>query len=334
MPPRFFPTARHAVAKTNARICTLAIDAEEDFDWTAPVFGTSYSTACMRHIRDLQEILAAWRLVPTYLLTYPVLQDADIVRLLERQFARGECRLGLQLHAWVTPPFDGEGGAGNSFAGNLSLAREEQKLVHLKHLFQERFGTAPLVYRAGRYGLGRQSAALLETHGFTVDTSLAPRTTMVEEGGPDYRDYDYDLFWFGEHRRILELPLCRSVVGWGGALAQRLYRRFSAPAPSRMRIPSVLAATRFAERITFSPEGNDAKAMRRLARGLLARGRDVLALSFHSSSLAAGRNPYVRTRADLHCFYDRLSATLAYLADDLGFRFTPAEEIPALMEPG
>lgn len=332
MAPLFFPTARRAVAKTAQRLCTLAIDAEEDFDWMAPVQGTSYSTGCMRHIRDLHEILGAYGLVPTYLLTYPVLEDRDVVRLLQRQFSRGECRLGLQLHAWVTPPFNGDGGAEASFAGNLAIDLEEKKLLRLKGAFIDRFGAPPLVFRAGRYGLGRQSALLLEKHGFTVDTSLAPRTTMEEEGGPDYSAYDYDIFWFGERRAVLEIPLCRSIIGWGGPLARAVYRHLSAPALRRLRIPALLAAARCAERITLSPEGNDSRAMGRLARGLLARGNTILALSFHSSSLAPGRNPYVRSRTDLHGFYDQLSATLSTLADDLGFTFAPLTDIPALME--
>ena len=61
--------------------------------------------------------------------------------------------------------------------------------------------------------------------------------------------------------------------------------------------------------------------MRRLVRSLMARGQHVLALSFHSSSLHPGRNPYVRNQVDLHTFYDRLSALLTFIAEDTRAEF-------------
>ena len=68
--------------------------------------------------------------------------------------------------------------------------------------------------------------------------------------------------------------------------------------------------------------------MRRLVNGLCARGQTILALSFHSSSLEVGGNPYVMARADLHAFYDRLSAVLDYLANGLNFGFADILRVP------
>ena len=170
---------------------------------------------------------------------------------------------------------------------------------------------------------------MLERHGFTVDTSLAPRTTSEDEGGPDHSDYEYETFWFGEQRRLLELPLCRSIVGWGGAWAPEIYRRLSTPALRRLHIPGVITRLRCAERITLSPEGNDVGAMLRLIRTLRARGQTIFVLSFHSSSLAVGSNPYVQTKAQLHEFYDRLSQVLDTMASKMGFEFASLAELPA-----
>ncbi len=314
-------------------VCAVAVDAEEDFDWARPFRSTAYSTHCMRHTRELQEVVGAYGVVPSYLLTYPVLDDDDVVRILRRQLGRGQCDVGVQLHPWVNPPFEGEDGPGMSFSGNLAAGLEERKLVALKSRFVERFGREPRLYRAGRYGLGPDTATILERHGFTVDTSLAPRTDATEEGGPDHSRYDFGAFWFGERRRLLELPLCRSVVGWGGRLAPPLYRALARPTMAmptlaRRRIPGLVTRLRFAERITLSPEGNDLGAMLRLLRRLRARGQTVFVLSFHSSSLAVGRNPYVRTRAELHGFYDRLSALLETMASRMQFRFASLAELP------
>jgi hypothetical protein len=329
-----FPNAATAAPVPGQPVCALAVDAEEDFDWDRPVASTTHSTNCMRHIADLQEMVSAYGLRPTYLLTYPVLQDEGAVHLLRRQHGSGRCDLGIQLHPWVTPPFESGDAAdderGASFSGNLPAGVEERKLVALKDRFIACFGAPPAVYRAGRYGFGRETAAILERQGFTIDTSLAPRTDSTDEGGPDFSSLDYGLFWFGQERRLLEVPLCRSVVGWGGRLAPRVYRRLSTPALRRLRVLGILTRLGFAERITLSPEGNDLGAMLRLVRYLRAGGQTVFVLSFHSSSLTVGRNPYVRTQAELHAFYDRLSGVLDALARR-GFRFASLADLPALL---
>ena len=328
-----FANQRPARTISAQRIGTIAIDAEEDFDWKRPVPGTPFTTACMRNLGDIQTIAAAYGARPTYLLTDPVLLDPDAVRSLRRYAERGECALGLQLHAWVTPPFEGAGSIRESFSGNLSPALEERKLLASKGRFVSCFGFEPTVFRSGRYGLGAATAALLEAHGFEVDTSVAPRTDFTAKGGPDFTAFDCAPFWFGERRALLELPLCRSIVGWGGAPARAGYQALAHRSGPVQRLVSLLTRSRAAERITLSPEGNTLPEMRRLVRWLLARGDSVLPLSFHSSSLVSGLNPYVCSKADLHAFYDRLSATLAFLADDVGCRFASLPELPTLMHP-
>lgn len=330
-----FPRPVHAAPVVTQPVCALAVDAEEDFDWDSPVASTDYSTRAMRNVGVLQEIAGAYGLKPTYLLTYPVLQDETAVAVLRHLLGRDQCAVGVQLHPWVTPPLqqadDLAGVHGASFSGNLPEGLEEEKLLALNTRFAECFGMPPRIYRAGRYGLGRNTPAMLERHGFLIDTSIAPRTDFRNDGGPDFRDLDYHPFWFGTDRRLLEVPLCRSVVGWGASLAPALYRQLEAPLPKRLRLPAIAARLRLAERITLSPEGNDTAAMLRLVRHLLARGQKVLVLSFHSSSLAIGRNPYVRTRADLHQFYDRLSAVLDAMASRFNVRFASLADLPDLL---
>ena len=318
-------------------LCTILIDAEEDFDWDQPVNGISYNVDCMRHLADLQTVAGAYGAVPTYLLTYPVMQDAGIVAALRARIARGQCQVGIQLHPWVTPPFTESADIRNSFATNLGPELEEKKLVELIRLFRACFGSDPAVYRAGRYGVGPHTPALLEKHGLTVDTSLAPCTSSAEEQGPDFSGDDYQTFWFGGSRRLLEVPLCRGIVGWGGDPAARVYRRLATSQSGGVLssvLPGLLARSRCAERITLSPEGNDVSAAARLVRDLTRRGEGVLALSLHSSSLSVGHNPYVKTREDLHMLFDRLSAILDMLAERFDARFVAAADLPGLLADG
>lgn len=325
---RFFVEAVPARVRVARPACALVVDAEEDFDWDHPVQGTAYSTAHIQHIGVLHDILDAYGAVPTYLVTYPVLEDPSAVRAIRRELERGRCALGIQLHPWVTPPFDDDRAHEASYSGNLDAGLEERKLLTLARRFEEVFGFRPVVYRAGRYGLGRRTGLLLEENGFRVDTSIAPRTDFSAEGGPDYSTIDCAPFWFGTSRRLLEVPLCRSIIGWGGAAAPLLYRALTGPRLAASRAVGILTRIRCAERVTLSPEGNDVAAMQRLVRSLAARGQTVLPLSFHSSSLHPGQNPYVRSRADLHAFYDRLSALMGFLADTMAVEFVTLDSIP------
>lgn len=328
-----FPRVRPARPAGDAALATLVIDVEEEFDWHHPVAGTQHSTAGVRRLGQLAGLFAAHGVVPTYLVTYPVLADAEALAWLRGEAEQGRCTLGVQLHPWVNPPF-GEGrGRQLSFAGNLPRQLEERKLVALCDRFAAGFGFRPTIYRAGRYGLGRATPRLLEQLGFRIDTSLAPRSSFAAEGGPDFSAIDYRPFWFGEASDLLELPLCRSIVGWGGRAAASLHDDALVPPAARRPLRSLLAGTRSAERITLSPEGNDLAAMTRLARSLVARGERVLSLSFHSSSLVVGKNPYVRSAAELRGFLDGLAAALDMLTSGLGIRFVEIGSIPSRLQP-
>src|SRR3546814_14232910 len=52
-------------------------------------------------------------------------------------------------------------------------------MTALRDAIRDRFGVAPTVYRAGRYGLGPDSASMLAELGFRCDTSV--------RSGFDYR---------------------------------------------------------------------------------------------------------------------------------------------------
>lgn len=328
----WFANAEPAVARPGPPACTIVIDTEEDFPWADPVEGTPDNTEHLRHLPELQAVFGAFGAIPAYMVTWRVLEDADAVALLRREHAAGRCVLGLHLHTWVTPPLLGVRDHRLSFAGNLAPEIEAAKLRALAAQFEAAFGFPARTYRAGRYGLGPASPALLEELGINVDTSVAPRSDFSAEGGPDYGGFDYAPFWFGKSRRVLELPLGRAIVGHAGARAAALYHGVRSGAWPRLAV-SLVSRLRLAERMTLSPEGHDAPTMIRLVRGLAARGQAVYPVSFHSSSIWPGRNPYVTNAAEQRQFYDRLSGVLAHLRDAAGAQFVALDDIPGQFVP-
>jgi hypothetical protein len=323
-----FPQMQFAQPLADRRIFTVAIDAEEEFDWQFPLQGRDYTINWTRKIPELQALFRAHGVVPAYLLTYPMLEDETAVSLIRRYIDRRECIAGIQLHAWVTPPFSDDVSIRASFASSLPEELERGKLQELARKFEACFGFPPRIYRAGRYGIGSNTTSLLEEFGFDIDTSLAPRSSFASEGGPEFSATSYRIFWFGERRNILEVPLCRGIAGWGGSVGRTLFERFEYSS-YRPGIYAALSRMRLAERITLSPEGNDVPAMKRLVQHMVSTGRKVLPLSFHSSSATLGGNPYVVSKPDLHAFFDRLSEMMDYLTGAGGFQPVSLNEVPA-----
>jgi phosphatidylinositol alpha-1,6-mannosyltransferase len=313
-----FPNIEPIRPRPERPVLCIVVDAEEEFPWGHPISARNNTTVSIRHQKWAHEIFSCYDAKPTYLVTYPIASDPSASSVLREYLADGQCDIGAQLHPWVTPPFDSGTDERLSFPGNLPVAEEREKIRRLCGAIGDSFGLRPTAYKAGRYGLGPNTAALLEEEGFMVDTSLIPRTSYAELGGPNFSDFDYRPFWFGNRRRLLELPVTRALTGLLARRMPSLYavteRRFAAA----IRARGLLARGRLLERITLSPEGSDLGAMCRLCRTMLERGERILTLSYHSPSLQPGNTPYVRDQRDLAVFLDRLSGFLSFFRDVLG----------------
>ena len=77
------------------------------------------------------------------------------------------------------------------------------------------------------------------------------------------------------------------------------------------------------ERITLTPEGISFDEQRRLTRALPRRGHRVFCFTYHSSSLAPGNTPYVRSEADLQVLLRRIDQYLDFFTREIGGRERP-----------
>ena len=90
---------------------------------------------------------------------------------------------------------------------------EAAKLAALCRQIERSLGIRPRVYRAGRYGKGPNTEAILEEQGFEIDLSPAPAMDFAADGGPDYTRHSTCPFLFGRERRLLCLPTTGAFVG-------------------------------------------------------------------------------------------------------------------------
>jgi phosphatidylinositol alpha-1,6-mannosyltransferase len=322
-----FPRAEVVYAPFNRPVLCVVVDTEEDFGWDVPFSSDNTGVASIAAQHRAQLVFTPHGVRPTYLVTYPLTVDPLAVGVLREFLADDACELGAHLHPWVTPPGGRAGDKTLSFPGNLPERQEREKLHRLTGAVADTFGVQPVTYKAGRYGFGRHTAALLQREGYQIDTSLMPRTSYALEGGPDFHAFDCTPFWFGATTRLLELPVTRALIGRLSGVCPSLYRRVDRPAWRQLHVGSLLARSGMLERVTLSPEGSDLAAMRRLTRALLARGQRLFMLQYHSPSLAPGNTPYVRNDRDLGAFLDRLSGYLSFFREELDGEFLTPNQV-------
>lgn len=287
----------------------LTVDTEEEFDWTKPLTRERHGLDHVPRLAKFQEFCENQNVVPVYLVDWPVAQSAEAAEILRGPLADGRAEIGVQLHPWVNPPFDEEVTQHNSFAGNLPRALERAKLFALRDAIERNFGATPLIYRAGRYGTGPNTAELLAEAGIAIDTSVRAKFDYTASGGPNYRQHPLVPYWHDDARRLLELPLTTTFWGMLRRQGDFLY-------PAMWRVPrlrGLLSHLAMLERIPLTPEG---VAVEEAIRGIdmaLDDGLPVLVLSFHSPSISPGHTPYVRNEHDLDQLYDWWRRVFTYL---------------------
>lgn len=320
------PAGRRAVfAPGFGRRVLLTVDTEEEFDWRGPFAREGHGLSHVAAMPRFQAFCETLGVVPVYLVDWPIVSDARAVEIIGDAVRRGTAEVGVQLHPWVNPPFEEEISMANSFAGNLSPAIEAAKFEALRDAIEHAFGSPPLVYRAGRYGLGPNTAELLMRHGIRVDTSVRPLFDYSPQGGPDYIDHPLAPYWVDGGMRLLELPVTSVHAG----ALRRLGRQLRRPAAKVPRALGALTRLGLLERIALTPEGVSIEEALRGIDLALASGLPMLVLSFHSPSLAPGHTPYSPTEAAVDRLYDWFEAVYARLAQHGVRPCTIAEVIAA-----
>jgi hypothetical protein len=300
----------------------VAIDTESDNQWDAgarrrPTFQNT------RALDRLHEFFEAHAVRPTYLITYPVARDPESAGVLRRLVERGACEVGAHHHAWETPPCDPADIDRHPYALALPLDQFEAQLASLTQAIADAIGTPPASYRSGRFGFSAAHVAILEQHGYVVDSSVTPLFYEAHKGGPDFvaaplAPYflSYDDATRAGTSGVVELPVSAALNRRLPVWMERAYAR----APRPYATKRLLRLTGVARMRWLRPSYSSAEDMIALARQLVRRRVPILNVIFHSSEAIVGGSPYNRTQAELDGFFDRLGRFLRTAADELGVR--------------
>lgn len=305
-------------------LVVVSLDTEED-NWSRSRSGVT--VANIRMLPRQAALFDRMGIRPTYFTAYQVAIDAGAAAILRDLSAGGRAEIGAHLHPWNTPPLDEVLVPRNSMMKNLPVALQRAKLDRLTATLAAAFGARPTAFRAGRYGLGRESVAALIGAGYRVDSSVSPFVDLraMDDGpsfvgaplGPYYLAPGHDVTQPAERGSLIELPLSSGYNRSPFRFWDPARRALEAGPWRRLRLAGLASWTGIIRRLSLSPELSTVSDMLTLARRLLDHGTRHLQLSWHTPTLLPGLSPFTTTAADV----DRIYGSIAGFVDGLT-RFT------------
>lgn len=326
-------------SKADGILLIVSIDTEED-NWHR-----SRHDVTVKNIDEFRPLAAFFRRLgvrPTYFTTYQVARDDRAAATLREACDGNAGEIAAHLHPWNTPPLVEPFIPRNSMLKNLPADLQLAKLQRLTTALQDAFDLTPNAFRAGRYGLGRDTVAALGCCHYRIDSSVSPFMNLEAfDDGPSFvgaplTPYrlapDRDVTQPAPDGEVLEIPLSYGF-NRGPFSVWDPTRRVLETAPFRwFHLAGLATHMGLVKRLALCPEMASAADMLTLSRRLLEHGVRHLHLSWHSPSLQPGLSPFSTTAADVARLYASVDQYLEALSRITPLRFATVSEAAALLE--
>jgi hypothetical protein len=259
---------------------------------------------------------------PTYLLSAEVMRDAASVDALRG--LSGDHELGAHLHGEYAEPGAFEPETTDAFQRDYPPDVERAKLVYLTELFTTTFARRPTSFRAGRFGIGESSLGILESLGYTVDSSVTPHMDWSSKGsaglsfaGAPTQPYrpDHARPSRPGGRGILEVP----VTIRPAALAR-------VPVVGKLVEPRWLRPSRGTGQALIEVAKDEIADAERAQPGAPV----VLNAMFHNVEVIPGASPYAANEREAQAILERLAMLLAFARAE-NIRVVGLSDVPELL---
>ncbi|MEE2789732.1 MAG: hypothetical protein VX589_20495 [Myxococcota bacterium] len=273
-------------------------------------------------VRRFQRIAERFGVVPTYLLTYPVLNDTSM-DWFARLFEEGRCELGTCLQPWSNPPFEASENRLTVYPPNhIAPSAVSRKLNTLTEQFIERIGRQPTSHRAEQNGLCSASLQALERLGYAVDSSVVPGVDARAWGSIDWRLAPASPYHPSRQRPslrgaspILQVPITAGL----GQRVPRIMRRALSHMRNRVHGHSLLGKALIQTLPTswLDPAQASSEGLRKLADAEMNSGAAYLNVAFRSEILHERCSADAASPSDVARTFERLDTFFRYSVDRL-----------------
>lgn len=297
----------------------ITVDTEADNQWRQ---GEPLSLENLRYVPRFQSLCEKFHFVPTYLLTYEVLEDDVFVSLLKKWESSGVAEGGAHLHPWTTPPIQQNEERVQPFPSELPKDLFAKKLETLTALFKERMERCPTSFRAGRWGFDESLVEPLLAEGYQVDCSFTPKinwnTTLKntkERRLPDHRSISiFPQLYKGKEGSLVEVPMTimytRSFVKEDSFLG-KMFNYF----PDSFLKKALNKICFKVKWLRIFPE-TKVQDLIDVYTAAKRNNLPVIEFMIHSSELMPGGSPYAKTQESVEKIYDILDKFFSFLSKE------------------
>lgn len=290
----------------------ITIDTEGDNLWAKPkVIETKNTEGLYR----FQKLCNRYNFKPVYLTNYEMAMDDKFVEFGKLYAGRGQCEIGMHLHAWNSPPeykLTQDDYNYQPFLCEYPTEVIDMKVRYMTELLRERFSMEIFSHRAGRWAMSDDYFRVLKENGYLIDCSVTPGVdwsrTMGDpngNGGSNYYQASHEAYWSGEKKNsVLEVPMTIEAVPRFALLA--LFN------PVRYKLPSVLYRA-FFNKSWLRPSRNNLDEMKKLVDEKIKQGVGYLEFMIHSSELSAGLNPNFVSETEINSLYGQMEQFFDYM---------------------
>lgn len=303
----------------------ITIDTEGDNLWEYKL-GDKVGTRNAEFLPRFQNLCNEYQFKPIYLTNYEMINSNTFVEFVSREAEKGNCEIGMHLHAWNTPPdyvlTNKQNNAGLPYLIEYPKDIMEEKVAIMTDLITKRTGQRPISHRAGRWAMNQDYYDILIHQGYKVDCSVTPNINWkTSKGysehsiGSDYRKNCPEPSWIYESNgkgKIMEVPVTsykRIIPEWyvGEGVKSLLKTGYSLIHPKI---------------IWLRPTFNNLDDMLKVISINEKSDSGYLMFMIHSSELMPGGSPTFKNNISIDTLYTSLRKIFSIIDEEyVGYMF-------------
>jgi len=307
------------MSEIKSRYLLFSVDVEPDALHWKGHYRENQTCKNQEDLPLLIELVKKFGVKPTFFITHSMALERSIDRLMEPMLKNNFCEVGAHFHPGETPPFQK---SKIKMLDNILSVPDELLNAKFERLFSvltPRFGS-PRSYRAGAWTIDSRTIALLERHGFTIDSSVTPQVSWRLINRPSYLRAPQSAYYLDPFdpckrgfSKILEIPVSiwspRQIRGVFGEIFAAV---FSMPLESRSGyIVRCIKAMRPYKPLWLRPAIFSIGEMIETAEKIL-QTENYVHIMCHSNELSVGASPYSKTPEQRDVIVARLKQFFAY----------------------